>query len=581
MAKSPQKKPTKKSTKKPVDAPTPIPGDSDRHRDVMAEKSRQASERRREIGPLRPVADPERKARCRSSLLEFCRTYFPRRFRLPFAECHFKAITEMQSAVERGENIAVAMPRGSGETALAEVALLHSIMYGYQSFAVLVQATEVLAAGSFKKIKRELETNPLLDADFPEVTQPLRALKGLYGRAPGQTLDGQPTRIEWRGDGVTLPTVTGSPASGAIIRILGIESAGRGLSAMLPDGTVIRPGLVLADDCQTRATAKSPIMTSERETIITDDIMGMVGPGESMAIIKLCTVIYPNDLSERFLSTDKHPEFRAIRVKMIEQFPSNTALWDEYAEIRKESQRSGDQGQRGNDFYRQHRDEMDEGAILSWPHRVKKGDLSGLQTAMNLWIDNPRGFKSEYQNEPEQVNAGALAKELIASQVASRLSGLARCEIPREATTLTCFIDPGQHLVWYSVVAWNQTFGGSVVDYGCWPQQGRTLFAANDPRPSLRQVYSNLSESEAVYASIRDLANAVLSKVYFRDAHRNEMRVERCLIDAGWESATIHQFCRQTPFAGIIYPSKGVARTTTAQGVSEWRPRPGEKSGHH
>jgi hypothetical protein len=42
-----------------------------------------------------------------------------------------------------------------------------------------------------------------------------------------------------------------------------------------------------------------------------------------------------------------------------------------------------------------------------------------------------------------------------------------------------------RHLLWYAVVAWDERFGGSVIDYGPYPDQGRDYFAAADARPGL------------------------------------------------------------------------------------------------
>ena len=562
-------------------APPASPNGYERHKERMAAVARKASEKVREIGPLPPVADPLRKARCRDSLLEFCRTYFPRRFSLPFAECHFTAITEMESCSRDGGQLACAMPRGSGKTAIAECALVHAIFYGFQRFAVLVSASQKLASKSFKKIKKELENNPLLAEDFPEVCHPIRRLERITNRAAGQTLDGRPTQIEWTAESITLPTVEGSAASGATMVVVGIEGASRGLSVLGPGGEIIRPGLILVDDAQTRESAKSPTMTTDREAIITDDIMGMVGPGESLTLINLCTVIFPNDLSDRFLSPEKHPEFRRIRVKMIEQFPTRMDLWDRYADIRRESLRSGDRGLRAVEFLRENFDAMHEGARVSWPDRVRKGELSALHGAMDLYLANPRGFKSECQNEPEPVGGVTTAKELNPEHVAARLSGLPRFEVPREATRLTAMIDVGGQLHWYAVAAWDQWFGGSAIDYGTWPRQARGFFAASDPRPGLADIYPGMSEEQRVYAGLADLAAEILGRVYYRETTGEEMRVERCLIDCGWNAQTVYQFCRQTPFANNIYPSKGIGRTATARGVSEWKPRPGEQSGWH
>jgi hypothetical protein len=107
------------------------------------------------------------------------------------------------------------------------------------------------------------------------------------------------------------------------------------------------------------------------------------------------------------------------------------------------------------------------------------------------------------------------------------------------------------------------------------------VFLATDLRPDLPQAYPNHSLTQAVYAGLTDLAGEILGRNYVREGTGEQIRVERCLVDAGWESATVYQWCRQNPFANSIYPSKGIARTATSRGVSEWKPRAGEKSGWH
>jgi ERCC4-related helicase len=103
----------------------------------------------------------------------------------------------MQTCTHEGGQYAVALPRGSGKTTIGEVEVIRAVVYGFRRFVVLLQATEPLAARSLRKIQRELETNPLLAEDFPEVCFPIQALERIHNRANGQTLDGTPTRIEW------------------------------------------------------------------------------------------------------------------------------------------------------------------------------------------------------------------------------------------------------------------------------------------------------------------------------------------------------------------------------------------------
>jgi hypothetical protein len=578
------KKPAPKKAAPPVPAPPPVAqpaGDYAAYRDRQAAISRARSVKGREIGPLPEVVDPERKARCLASSLEFDRTYFPRRFRLAFSSSHHTAIDRMESCTDHGGLFACAMPRGSGKTTLAECEAIRAVLKGKRRFVVILCATSALAKRRLKQIVRELENNDLLAEDFPEACFPIRCLNRIHNRARGQTLNGEPTRIEMTAEGIILPTVPGAACSGAVIQVASMEGAIRGLNVSAPDGEPLRPDMVLIDDAQTKESAKSLLQTADRESVIVDDVLGLAGPDVTIAAMMLCTVIYPNDLSDRFLSDELHPEWQGVRTKMLEAFPERMDLWDEYAEVRREGQRYRDRGKRANEFLRERWDDMHRGAVVSWPERKEKGELSGVQCAMNKYITNRRGFLAEFQNTPEADTGPTTGKELLPAEVVKRLAGTDRCAVPREATRVTAMFDCGGLLHWYAVCAWNPRFGGALIDYGAWPRQSRTVFAAADPRPGLADAHPTFSESERVYAGLEALAEAVLGREYVREGTGERLTVGRCLVDCGWESKTVYTWCRQTKHRGIVYPSKGIGRTTTARGVSEWKPRPGEEAGWH
>lgn len=562
-------------------------GEYEDYRDEQGERSRKRSAAGREIGPLPEIADPDRRNRGIDSLEYFARTYFPARFPLPFCDAHRLAMRRLEACTTDGGRFALSFMRGGGKTTLAEVEVIRAVLYGLRRFVVLVQATEKLVLRSLKKIQRELEANDLLLADFPEAVYPVRRLERNVVRARMQTLGGKPTNMEWHADGFVLPTVPGSPSSGAIVYVAGITGAVKGLSAAGPSGEILRPDMCLIDDAQTRESAKSPTQTADREMVITDDILGLGGPESTVAAVNLCTPIYPNDLSERFLDPEKHPEWHGVRTRMLEKFPDRTDLWDEYGELLLAGLRERDGGKRARDFYLANREEMGRGAAVTWPERTKAGadqGVDGLELAMKLYYRNPRGFKSEYQCEPDEGDAGADAKQLDPGAVAARVNGVGRYAAPKEATKLTAFIDPGKWLHWYAVVAWNERGGGGVVDYGCWPRQARTVFDKADARPSLEAFYNRggtkLNDEQLVFAGLRDLAAEVLGRTYYRDGSGDALAVERCLIDTGYGAAAVTQYVRQSTFRGLLVPSKGMARSS-GRGVAEWSRRPGEKVGHH
>ncbi len=552
----------------------------DEYKESQAAISRERSQAGREIGPLPDVVNPKRRAKCEADPERFAKTYFPRRFRLPFASFHHVAFEMLEDTIRNGGNGFLAMPRASGKDTLTEVMVLRAVLYAFRRYVVFINAIEKASMRSLKKLKQELEANPLLLEDFPEVCYPIRRLERIHNRAAGQTLDGVPTRMEWTADSMIMPHVEGSAAGGAVIQVAALTGSIRGLTVLGPDGEPMRPDLVVVNDAQTRESAKSPTQTADREAIVMDDIGMLVDPDETLAMIQLGTCIYRNDLTWRFLDKDKHPEVNSIRTRMLESFPKNMDLWDRYGDIRRNGMREGDKGKAGNEFYEENREAMDEGGAVSWPDRKKKGELTGLQSAMNFFIDNPRGFHAEGQNDPEAAELAGGAKELSKDAIAARFNGVDRYMIPDECSRLTAFIDVGGGVHWYAVAALNESFGGAIVDYGAWPRQNRTYFEASDPRPSLKDTYPSANtDAQRAYAGLADLTAELMRRTYYRQGG-GEMQIELCLIDSGWETKAVYDFIRSSPFASRLRPSKGYARTTTSRGINEWKPRPGERKGY-
>jgi phage terminase large subunit GpA-like protein len=70
--------------------------------------------------------------------------------------------------------------------------------------------------------------------------------------------------------------------------------------------------------------------------------------------------------------------------------------------------------------------------------------------------------------------------------------------------------------------------------------------------------------------------------VYYRD-DGTEMRIERCLIDANWGQTTdvVYQFCRQSIYANVLYPSHGQYLGASSVPFSEHKRQRGDRIGHH
>jgi hypothetical protein len=201
----------------------------------------------RDIAPLPVVVDPVRKADAARNYQTFCDTYFPRTFHLPWSDDHLKVIRKIEEAVLHGGLFAMAMPRGSGKTTLAEVACIWAVLFGHREFVCLIGSDEGHAEDMLESIKTELDGNDLLLEDFPEVVYPIHCLEGIANRASGQLLNGQRTHIGWTAREIILPTLPGSAASGAILRVAGLTGRIRGMKYKRPDGQSVRPSLVVLD----------------------------------------------------------------------------------------------------------------------------------------------------------------------------------------------------------------------------------------------------------------------------------------------------------------------------------------------
>jgi len=535
----------------------------------------------RDIGDLPAVADPARKQRAERDFRYFCEAYFPFTFHLPWSPDHLKVVAKIEKAVLEGGLFAMAMPRGSGKTVQAESACIWAVLYGHRDFVCLIGSDEGHAMDMLDSIKMELDGNQLLADDFPEVCHPIQCLDGIANRCSGQLYQGQRTHIGWTAKEIVLPTIPESRASGAIIKVAGITGRVRGMKFKRADGQPVRPSLVVIDDPQTDESARSLSQCATRESILAGAVLGLAGPGKKIAGVMPCTVIRPGDMADNILDRDKHPEWNGERTKMVYRFPSGEKLWQKYAEIRAESLRMGHGGREATEFYGENREAMDEGAVVAWPERFNHDELSAIQHAMNLKLQDERAFWAEYQNEPLPEDASE-EEDLTADQIAGKINRLARGVVPVGCNHLTMFVDVQQSLLFFVVAAWEDDFTGVVLDYGAWPDQRRAYFTARDAQPTLSHVAKGAGLEGSIYAGLESLTGTYLSREFRRDDGA-AMRIERCLVDANWGLSTdvVYQFCRQSAHSAVLMPSHGRFVGASSIPFSEYKRKVGDRVGHN
>lgn len=575
-----------------VPAPAPAPGKFpgpgvglagyEAHKERARERQANLSRSGRDIAPIPACVNPERRAKAGTKLRLFAETYFPHRFYLGFSPDHLEYWEALEQTVIEGGQLAQAMPRGSGKTTMIEVAAIFAVFYGHRKYVVPLGPTARDALKMLKKIKREIEGNDLLLEDFPEICYPVRRLEGMTNRQRGQHVSGARTHMDWAKDYVILPTIEGSLASGSIIEVRSMTGAIRGMTQTLADGRIVRPDLVLADDIQTKKSARSPSQCQLREETLHGDVLYCAGPDTNIACLITCTVIVKGDVADRILDRTIYPEWRGVRVAMVKKFPTAAAekLWDQYADLRREGMMNGDHGAAATAFYRKNRKAMDEGCEVYWEARYKKGEISAIQHAMNLRIRDEEAFWNECQNAPREDDEQS--QRLKTEEVAAKISGVERLVVPLSAQHVVAYIDIQQKILWYAVGAFGDGFTGAIIDYGAFPDQGRHYFTKRDAKRTLARKYTGAGVEGRTYAGLRDLVDELIGRDW-----RNEagvaMPISRILVDAAWGDSTevVFQFCRESEHKSILMPSIGKGIKATERPMNEWSKKPGDVVGQN
>lgn len=535
-----------------------------------------------EIGPLPKAKNADRKAYCKNDLRMFAETYVRGLFKncsKAWATFHFKAFETLQNAILNGGLFALAVPRGSGKSAMIKAAIIWAACYGHCHFAVVVCATDALAKDFLRSIKTQLRGGKELYSDFPEVCYPIRCLENKASRANGQKLGGTRTAIEWGKGHIVLATVEGHSCSGFKIATSGITGGGlRGLIDGKEDGTEERPDVIAVDDFQTPGSAKSVNQTDTRLGIIRGSILGMAGPGEKFAVFAAVTVIQKNDGADQLLLD---PNWQPIRYGLLDKMPGKKAMerWAEYREIQKESlaQKRGVGPE--NSFYIEHRDEMDD-CEATWPDRFNAAkEMSGIQAAMNLYyLVGPKAFFAEYMNNPEGDETGK-RPQLKAIDVANRLNGLERGVVPLGYDTITAMCDVQKRLLWYVVMAWRDDFTGDIIDYGWLPDQRNRSFDLDELSLSLQQAAC--CHEEEIDAAVTWGLHKFGWDILRRDWKRQDgfaMKISRCHVDINYPESqlAVGRFCRDSAYSSVMTPARGYAMKVGRAMISTWAKKPGQ-----
>jgi hypothetical protein len=507
------------------------------------------AERRKLTGnvPHRPCKNPARREACLADQRLFLKTYFAEKFVNPWTMIQ----VEMLDAVERcsgsGGDQAMAGPRGCAKTTCTEGAIIFGIFKGTIKFALILTATGPDSGRILDNVKFAVESSDELRADFPAECDCIRALEGAPQRGNTQTFgpDFIKTNIEWSADRVVMPTIAGSPCSGAVILCRGIDGSIRGLNVYGK-----RPDFVLMDDIDTRESADSPYQTEKREKAIERDVAGLAGPGKKIAKVMLCTPQNRTCLAYKYTDPKQKPSWNGKRFKLIETMPTNTALLDEYITRRKTAQEAHDtEAKAARQWYVENRAEIEAGGVATDPLRFVPPEVSAIQHAYNIICD--RGlpaFLSEYQSDPQEED-GPQESGITAALVASRVHRYPQNTTPPNPT-LNKAIDLGKYWLHWVTIAHDSTAAGYVIDY----DQKNVIGVS--PEDTVQ-----LSEEQAILATLYSLRDYWIENPDFNE--EGEVISPRLIpVDSGsgMHTSAVYEFCRKVGMPFVPFKGFGKGR---------------------
>lgn len=539
------------------------------------ERQKEISEAGRDVAESCPEClDVAIRDRCVTDLKFALETLFPLRFNLTWGPDHLELIKDIEDTINNGDQAVRAMPRGTGKTSLLICAIIWAIVTGKHEFCALIGATADAAKELLEQITTELETNDELYAYFPSLIHPIRALEGIHQRK--LLWDGVPIHQNWKKDRIILPSVSGVTGASSIVKTAGLLGRIRGMNFQRPDGRNVRPTLVLVDDPQTDASAISLRENDKRESVICSTIPGLAGPGKKTAVLVAVTVKAPADMADRMLDRQKHPEWHGKRTALLRSIPTNIDLWNQYAEILRETQRADEPIDRATEFYRDNREAMDLGGLASWEARFNPGEISAIQFGMGLRITNPSAFASEYQNCP--LVLVEFAQQTDADKVVLRLSGNARGACPLDGETLVAGVDVQKNYLVYTLGCFSESATPFIVDYGTFPDQKTHYFDRRTANRTIEKAFPGDADAQ-LWAALDGLIALLTGKEVSRpDGLR--IGLKKLAIDVRYKGQVIKRFIKASPHKDVLLAAQGIAFSPGSPGINEKAAAIGEISKH-
>ena len=302
----------------------------------------------------------------------FGRAYFPHYFSRPSPEFHRELDAIWQQGVLKGRypltpadtkaisrlpgvRRAVAAPRGHAKsTNLTFKGTMHSTLYGYKHYPIIISDSSEQADGFLDNIRVEFEENTAILEDF--------------GSLAGSV---------WRSN--VLVTKTN----------IKIEAIGSGKKIRGRKHRNWRPDLIILDDVENDENVRTPEQRKKLKDWF-DKAVSKSGD-DYTDIVYIGTLLHYDSLLAKTLT---NPAYRSIKYKAVIQFSQADDLWQQWETIFTDLS-NDDRESEALAFFQAHKEAMLEGTQVLWEEKLSYYDLMVMRVS-----EGEASFNSEEQNEP-------------------------------------------------------------------------------------------------------------------------------------------------------------------------------------
>ena len=329
---------------------------------------------RREFAAGHPTTGPEGLRRKLGAIdMEFFgRAYFPHYFSRPSPEFHRELDAIWQQGVLKGRypltaadtktisrlpgvRRAVAAPRGHAKsTNLTFKGTMHSTLYGYKHYPIIISDSSEQAEGFLDNIRVEFEENTAILEDF--------------GPLAGSV---------WRSN--VLVTKTN----------IKIEAIGSGKKIRGRKHRNWRPDLIILDDVENDENVRTPEQRKKLKDWF-DKAVSKCGD-DYTDIVYIGTLLHYDSLLAKTLA---NPAYRSIKYKAVIRFSQADDLWQQWETIFTDLS-NDDRESDALAFFQAHKTAMLEGTQVLWEEKLSYYDLMVMRVS-----EGEASFNSEEQNEP-------------------------------------------------------------------------------------------------------------------------------------------------------------------------------------